>query len=285
MIVVKLGLSLAGGGIKGAAHIGVLKALEEEKIEIDYISGTSSGSIVAALYALGYSPQEIYIIFKKWGKEIKYVSPKNILLLLLGIIFKRKIVIKGLNDGKDIEKLINKYAEKKNIKKINEIKKTLIIPSVNLEDGSVYIFNSKKNRNTYSDQVHYINNIDLGKAVRSSCSYPGIFCPTKYKEIELIDGGIRENIPWKETKKFGADKVISVIFKEKLEVKKQINIIDVIYSSINILSHELSNYEIAGADFLIEIETMKVGLLEYEKIDYLYEQGYIQTKQKLKEVF
>ena len=67
----KLGLCLAGGGVKGAAHIGVLKALAEEKIDIDYISGTSSGSIVATLYAVGYKPEEIYILFKKYCKEIK----------------------------------------------------------------------------------------------------------------------------------------------------------------------------------------------------------------------
>ena len=63
-----IGLSLSGGGVKGAAHIGVLKVLEEEKIKINYISGTSSGSIVAALYAMGYKPEEIIKIFKKYGK-------------------------------------------------------------------------------------------------------------------------------------------------------------------------------------------------------------------------
>ena len=62
----KLGLSLSGGGVKGAAHIGVLKALEEDNIRIDSITGTSSGSIVAILYAMGFSSDEIYKIFKKY---------------------------------------------------------------------------------------------------------------------------------------------------------------------------------------------------------------------------
>ena len=70
----KLGLALAGGGVKGAAHVGVLKALEEENIQIDYIGGTSSGSIVASLYAIGFTADEIYIIFKKYCKKIKYVD-------------------------------------------------------------------------------------------------------------------------------------------------------------------------------------------------------------------
>ena len=61
----KIGICFSGGGIKGAAHIGALKAFEEENIEFDYIAGTSSGSIVAALYAVGYKSGEIYEIFKK----------------------------------------------------------------------------------------------------------------------------------------------------------------------------------------------------------------------------
>ena len=60
-----LGLSLSGGGVKGAAHIGVIKALEEENIKIDCIAGTSSGSIVASLYAMGFCADEIYTLLKK----------------------------------------------------------------------------------------------------------------------------------------------------------------------------------------------------------------------------
>ena len=65
-----IGLVLSGGGSKGAAHIGVIKAFKEENISIDYISGTSSGSIIASLYALGYSPEEMKSIFLKYCKNI-----------------------------------------------------------------------------------------------------------------------------------------------------------------------------------------------------------------------
>ena len=82
----KLGISLAGGGIKGAAHIGVLKALEEKNIKIDMISGASSGSIVATLYAAGYKVEEIYTFFKKYARDIKYVDCENVVNLILSLI-------------------------------------------------------------------------------------------------------------------------------------------------------------------------------------------------------
>ena len=107
------GICFAGGGIKGAAHIGAIKALKEENLKFDYISGTSSGSIIATLYAAGYSSDEMLKFFKKYAKKIKYVDPKNILILLINLFIKRKIVIKGFNEGTIIERLLNKELNKK----------------------------------------------------------------------------------------------------------------------------------------------------------------------------
>ena len=278
----KLGLSLAGGGVKGAAHIGVLKAFEEEKVKIDYISGTSSGSIVSCLYAVGYKPDEIYHIFKKYCNQINYVSISNLIKLIAGLIFKRKILIQGLNNGNKIEKLMRKLCKEKGIDNIKQIKMPIVIPSVELHNGKVYVFSSMKMRSTYDDKLEYVNDIDIGTAVRASCSYPGVFSPCKYGNIELIDGGIRENVPWKETKLMGADKVISVVFEEELKEDDYINIIEVIESAIGILSHELSNYELIGADKLIKIKTKHMSLLDSSNIDYLYKLGYKKGKEELK---
>ena len=115
----KLGLALSGGGIKGAAHIGVLKAF-------DYISGTSSGSIVATLYAIGYKPEEIYSIFKSYSRQINYLSIWNIVKLIYGIVFKNDIIIQGLNNGKKIEKLMKGFCEEKGIENIKDIKMPLM---------------------------------------------------------------------------------------------------------------------------------------------------------------
>ena len=280
-----LGISLSGGGVKGAAHIGVLKAFSEAGIDFNYISGTSSGSIVATLYAIGYTPDEIYYLFKKYCKEIKYVDYKNIIKGILGLIFKRKIIIDGLNNGNKIEEIINDACGAKNIKNINQIKKYLIIPSIDLYDGKIYIFSSKQNRNTYSNNMCYIYDMEIGKAVQASCSYPGVFSPCTYNNTKLIDGGIRENIPWKQIKINGADKVICVVFEKEIDKnKKEKNIIDVVSRAIDLLSYELSNYELAGSDYILKIKTKDIDLLDVNKIDYLFNLGYEIGKKEIKKI-
>ena len=89
VINMKLGLCLAGGGVKGAAHIGAIKALEEKNVQIDCILGTSSGSIVAVLYASGYTSDEIKNIFEENAKKIKYIDFKrNIIDIVVRIIIR-----------------------------------------------------------------------------------------------------------------------------------------------------------------------------------------------------
>lgn len=154
----------------------------------------------------------------------------------------------------------------------------MIIASVSLNSGDIYIFESKQNNNRYSDKFKYISNISVGKAVRASCSFPGVFCPVHTKNDILMDGGVRENILWKELKNRAADKVICIVFEEKEKIKEDKNIIDSVSGAISLMGRELSNYELNGADIVFKINTREVSLLDFSKIDYLYQQGYIQTK-------
>lgn len=233
---------------------------------------------------MGFNYKEILILFKKYSKKIKYIDGKNILKLIYGILIKRKIIIDGLNSGKIIEEIVNEVACQKNIKKIKDIKMPLIIPSVDIHNGEIYCFYSKSIRSKLSDNIIFDNNIEIGKAVRSSCSYPVVFSPCKYNNTELIDGGIRENIPWKGLKEIGAEKVISIVFEEELNNNCCENIIDVVGNSLNILSHELLNYEIIGTDYLLKIKTNNISLLDMKQIDKLFEIGYKTTKLKIKEI-
>lgn len=276
-----LGICLAGGGIKGAAHVGVLKALEEENIKFNYIAGTSSGSIVASLYGAGYLAEEIFIIFKEYCKKIKYVDAKNILKGIYGLIFKRQLIIDGLNSGEIIEKNINEACIEKKIKNIKDYKIPILMPSVDIHNGKVYVFSSISPRKKFSDEIQYIEDINIGKAVRASCSYPGVFSPCTYKNRELVDGGLRENVPWKELKEIGAEKILSIVFEEIDDKKCCSNIIEVVTNSIGILCHELSIYELEGADYLLKIKTPKVSLLDTSQIDKLYEIGYQKAKKEM----
>lgn len=279
----KISLSLSGGGIKGIAHIGAIKALEEENIKVDYVSGTSSGSIVATLYACGYNADEMHEIFNKYAKDFHYIDFENIKKFFKNIFTGKGIVIDGLNSGTKISKLINEVCGKKGIYNINQIKKPLIIPAVNIETEELYVFSNCKFKNK-TENVKYINDINIGNAVQASCSFPGVFSPCDYNGKLLVDGGIAENIPWRETKNAGADKVISIVFKDKYQKNVCKNIIQIANHSISVICKELAKYEWDGSDYLLTIETEGVGLLEKKKMQELYYEGYRQTKEYLKNI-
>ena len=280
----KLALCLAGGGIKGAAHIGAIKALEEENIKISYIGGTSSGSIIATLYACGFTTGEMYNIFKRYAKEIKYIDSKNLFKFIKDIITFKGFRLNGLNSGDKIYNLVKEICDTKNIKNINQIKLPLVIPAVSLYDEKLYVFSNNIIGNK-SDKIKYINDVDIAFAVRASCSYPGVFSPCEYNGSLLVDGGIAENLPWKETKRAGADKVISIVFNDVKPQKCLCNLFDIISKSFTIIFKELANYEWDGTDYLIKIEfDKKIKLLDTKQIEYLYKEGYIQTKRKVRDI-
>lgn len=208
----------------------------------------------------------------------------HILKLIVGLIFTGQIVIDGLNSGKQIEKLINKIGKEKGISNIAEIQKPLVIPSVNLCNGNVICFTSCKMRKANADKIVFVNDINIGQAVRASCSFPVVFSPCQYKGIKLIDGGIRENVPWKELKEMGAEKILNIVFDEEEENNCDKNLVELAGRSINLLCRELSNYEMEGADYILKIKSEKVGLLDMKKIDELYELGYKETRKRINKI-
>lgn len=119
----KIGVALAGGGLKGVAHIGALKALEELGINIEYISGTSSGAAMATLYALGYTPDEMETITEESYKKIVKIKKRTIAKYVAQSMWHKKIELKGIIKGETVEKIVEEYASKKQVYDMTDIKK------------------------------------------------------------------------------------------------------------------------------------------------------------------
>ena len=169
----------------------------------------------------------------------------------------------------------------KNVYNIFDIKMPLAIPSVNMSTGEVICFTSLKTRG-FSNNTVFVNDVDIGTAVQASCSFPAVFSPTKFKNSKLIDGGIRENVPWRELKLLGADNVLSVVFENEVDKKCCNNLIDVTFRSYELMCKELSKYELEGSDYLIRINSKKVSLLDMSKINEFYDLGYKETNKFIK---
>lgn len=281
------GLALSGGGVKAISYIGVLKAFEENNISFDKIAGTSAGSIIASLYAAGFSSLEMIKIIKKNINKIKYVDIRSALDIgKLILSFKYKNIL-GLNNGKSFENILHDTFIQKGIYNICQIEKKLIIPAVNITNEKLYVFYSKDAFDTGDSKIVYKNNLLLSKCVLASSSYPGIFVPCKIDNNFFVDGGLIENTPWRELKRIGTDKVLSVCFEknEKDIDNKIVNVLDVIEKSFKVLNDEFNKYELIGAEYILKLNIPNYSLLDTNvDIDFLIEEGYKQTMKKINEI-
>ena len=278
----KLGLALSGGGIRGIAHAGVLKALEENNIKIDAIGGTSSGSIIATLYAMGYSPYYIYILFKKYAKDLVNQNSISKVTSIGNFMANKKGNFQGFYTGEEIENGFNNIALRKGVKKISDIKTPIVIPTVDVQDSKKYIITNKIPEKS-SPNTEYINNIDIGKAIRASSSFPVVFSPCEYNKHRFLDGGILDNFPTTEVKKQGVDKTITVNFKAD-DIDENSNIMDIVMRTIDIMGNKISEENISNSDMVLTIQTDKTGLLETEKLDECYKYGYRQTIEQIDKI-
>ena len=278
----KLGLALSGGGIRGIAHAGVLKALEENNIKIDAIGGTSSGSLIASLYALGYSPYYIYILFKRYASEISQINAGPILSGLGSFMKNKKIPLLGLKTGNSIEKAFDELANRKGIKNIGEITKMpIVIPTVDIGESKEYIFTNNIPKAKKKDK--YITDISIGKAVRASSSFPAVFCPCEYKNHKFLDGGALDNVPVVEVRKQGVDKVIAVNFKAD-DIDESSNMMDVAMRTIDIMGNKISEESLKNSDYILTVRTDKTGLLDTNKLDSCFEYGYKTVMENIKNI-
>lgn len=277
----KIGIALSGGGIRGIAHAGVLKALEDNNIKIDAISGTSSGGLIASLYAMGYAPYYIYILFKRYAKDIVNISSAPIINGISNFMMSKRLQISGLKKGNSLEKIYNNLAERKGIKTMGDIKMPIAIPAVDISESKEYVFTNKIPETESKER--YITDISVGKAVRASSSFPAIFCPCEFKQHRFLDGGTLDNIPVDEVKKQGVDKVIAVNFDADI-IDSDSNIMDIAMKTIDIMGNKIAEDNLNNSDYILTVATDKTGLLDIEKLDSCYKYGYDTTISKIEEI-
>jgi len=206
----KIGLVLGGGGAKGAAHIGVLKVLEEQKIPVDYIAGTSMGAIVAALYASGLSAGELEKVITSidW-KDVFSGDPDR-----RDIDYRRKVedyqhlsrLSVGIKDGK--------VATPKGLikdQKVNVLFETLMLHTSDIDDfDKLPIPYRAVAADLETGEMVVLKGGRLADAARASMSVPGAFPPVELNGRLLIDGGIVRNLPVDIVREMGADIIICV---------------------------------------------------------------------------
>ncbi len=243
----KTGIALGGGAVLGAAHIGVLKAVEEANIKIDYITGTSIGSLVATLYAFDIEIKEIEEIAKNlsWNNITKPTLSKY-----------------GLLSNKNLKSLIHNAIGNRNIE---EAKIPLAMIATDISNGERVVLNS----GSVSDSV-----------MASTC-IPGIFKPVEIEEKMLIDGGIVENVPVESLKNIGAEYVIGVDLNPVHTYGKPNNIVDVILNSFHYSIKQTVKFQLNNADLLIQPDLSSFNLSNTNQISSLIEKGYQDTKQIL----
>jgi NTE family protein len=279
----KVGLVLSGGGAKGFAYIGMLRVFQEVGLEVDYIGGTSIGSIMGGLYAIGYSPDEIekMIRAQDWDALLKDQIPRKYVAYeekeflensLISLPFrKRKIGLKqAMYSGQQIDLLLNKYFSPAwNITDFNKLQTPFLCVGTNLFNGNAEIL-----------QHGY-----LPMAIRSSMSIPGYFSPAHYNGFYLVDGGIVNNYPAVPLQKDGAQLLIGGDVQSGLKDSiSQLSSMTEIINQIIFFHGEEANKEAREViDLNIRFE-VPAGMMDFESYDTIIAYGEKVAREHYKEL-
>ncbi len=201
----KVGLALGGGGMRGAAHIGVLEVLEREGIRVDYIAGTSMGSVVGGLYAAGVPICEMEEKFTR-GMLMKHfmTAPIGVRLAVAPAFLSLKAVgahqYDGLYRGNIFRKFLDKSVPRED-KNIESFKIPFCAVALNLIDGKPYALSTG----------------NFGRALQASCALPLLRRPVRIGDKLFVDGGVLVNLPTQQVRDMGADIVIAVDIDERID--------------------------------------------------------------------
>jgi len=236
----KIGIALGGGGTRGFAHLGVLKALEEEGVIPDVVSGVSSGAIVGAFIASGKKPDEIMALMK----DNKFLDYAKVRLPITGFFTLDKF-------EENIEKQLS-------ASDFSDLKLPFYVAVSNL----------------YNGKVEYINEGALIPALQASCSIPILFAPVEINGQLYVDGGLLDNLPYKPL--VGqCDKIVAINILSPKETHKIGNLIEVAMRTFELsigINKEILEHE---CDLLIEPAGLeKYNILDTSRAEELYSIGY-----------
>jgi len=237
-----IGLVLSGGGARGVAHIGVLKALEEKGVKITHISGTSAGAIVGAMYAAGNSWQDIF----KFFKEVSVFNYRRYAINKPGFIDTLKFY-------KDFEGFFKEDD-------FASLEKKLFVTATDLIEGNSIIFSEG----------------ELIKPVLASASFPGVFTPIPYKKGLYVDGGILDNFPVDPLIPL-CNRIIGVFVNplETIKAEELSYSYKVLNRSLQISLANQSLYKFKECDFVISPSGLtKYGIFDLKTLDSIFEIGY-----------
>lgn len=281
----RVGLVLSGGGAKGLAHIGVIKALEEENIPIDYITGTSMGAIVGGLYASGYTPDEM----------IDFVTSEDFLRWSNGEIEEKYIY--NFKKREDDASMVNIRFKMKDSTTITQLAGNLV-PTHQLDFAAMQIYTAaaaEANYNfdslfvpfrcvatdIYKNKAEVFRRGDLGSAIRASMTFPFYFKPITIDSVLYFDGGMKDNFPWKPMEEeFNPDFIIGSKTADNSPKPDPDNII---IQLENMLLAK-SNYDLDDKGVLIETSFTNVQLLDFDKASYIIEAGYRSAQKAIPEI-
>jgi NTE family protein len=254
----------------------VLKALEENKIHIDLISGASAGSMIACLYSVGYTTEEIKGIAEKYAKSfVLDFSISGIYSYLKSLATLKPKKIDGFISGDKIKNIFDSCCEQKGCIKIKETKIPIAIPCVNINTSKVCMFVSNKSNLTDSDDVCYDDDIDLAEAVRASSSYPVVFKPYVVKGSKMVDGGIRENMPVDVLKRMGANRILAVNLGYAGQADSEMDdILEIAIQCIDIMAYQLTEGLADKADFVLKPKVYDVNMFDVKRIPECIQRGY-----------
>lgn len=283
----KVGLVLSGGGAKGLTHIGIIRALEENNIPIDYITGTSMGAIIGALYAMGYSPDEMEELlksddFKRWYSgetEQKYVY-----------YFKKSlptpdfISIRLSPTGKDQSKIKTQFLPQSvidptqmNLAFLNIFARATAACDNNFD--KLFVPFRCVASDVYNKKEVVLRKGDLGDAVRASMSFPIMFKPIQINGTLTYDGGIYDNFPADVMKEdFHPDVIIGSVVSSNPSKPTE----DDWYGQLENMIMQKSNYQLPDSNgVLLTFKYTDVELMDFDRINELSKIGYDKTVQMM----